>query len=59
MIKKNLIFITSAIMITTLFAFAGETPFTKAFRGCTPFTDGGKGTTGGEGEWMLHLQRKS
>lgn len=47
MIKKNLIFITSAIMITTLFAFAGETPFTKAFRGCTPFTDSGKVTTGG------------
>ena len=41
MIKKNLIFITSAIMITTLFAFAGETPFTKAF------TDSGKVTTGG------------
>ena len=34
-------------MITTLFAFAGETPFTKAFRGCTPFTDSGKVTTGG------------
>ena len=47
MIKKNLIFITAAIMVTSLLALADETAFTKAFRSCTPFTDSGKVTTGG------------
>ena len=44
MIKKNLIFITAAIMVTSLLALADETAFTKAFRSCTPFTDSGKVT---------------
>ena len=47
MFKKNLILITAVIMITSLFAFAEETQFTKAFRTCTPYTDNGKFATGG------------